>query len=350
MKKIIALALCLIMVLACLSFSGCSSSGDVTELFVLNWGEYLDPDLIAQFEAENKDIKIKYSTTTSNEEMYTVCATEGTKIDITVPSDYLVERFIKEDLIAELDLNNIPNFKYVEKVSGTRTFDPQSKYSIPYMMGTVGIVYNTKLVDDTVDSWEILWNEKYSKNIMMYDSIRDSMMVALCLKGYDINTTDKAQLEEAGLLLEKQKPLVLSYGTDNIKSDMVAGARALAVDYSGAAVAAITENPDLNYVVPKEGSNVWVDNLVVLKSSPHKEAAERFINFLCDPEVSAKNSEYIGYTTPNEAAMEYLDPELLNNPAYVITDDVLARCTYFKDLGDDLQLYNDIWMKIKTAA
>ncbi len=347
MKRMISLLLALLLAAALL----CSCSGGAkTTLYLLNWGEYLDPDLITEFEDQNPDIKVKMTTTTTNEEMYTVCATEGTKIDIVIPSDYLVERFIAEDLLAELDFSNIPNFKYVEKAAQNRTFDPENKYSVPYFIGTVGIVYNTKLVDDPVDSWEILWNEKYSKKIMMYDSIRDSIMVTLAYLGYDINSVNPDELAEAGELLLKQKPFVRGYGADNIKEDMVGGSVALAVDYSGSAVQAIMENEDLAYVVPKEGSNVWMDNFVVLKSSANKEAAERFINFMCDPQVAARNSEFVGYTTPNEAALEYVDEEFTSNSAYTIPDDVLERCKYFKDLGDNMQLYNDVWMKIKTSA
>ena len=347
MKRIFSLFLALVMLAAlCCSCSG----GAKTTLYLLNWGEYLDPALIEEFEEQNPDIRINMTTTTTNEEMYTVCATEGTKIDIVVPSDYLVERFIAEDLLAELDFSNIPNFQYVEKAAQNRTFDPENKYSVPYFIGTVGIVYNKTLVDEEVDSWGILWDEKYANQIMMYDSIRDSMMVALAYLGYDINTTDPEELAEAGDLLLAQKPLVRGYGADNIKYDMVGGGVALGVDYSGSAVQAIMENEDLAYVVPKEGSNVWMDNFVVLKSSPNKEAAERFINFMCDPEVAAQNSEFVGYTTPNEAALEYVDEEFTSNSAYTIPDGVLDRCAYFKDLGDALQLYNDEWMKVKTAA
>ena len=347
MKRIFSLLLALLLVAALL----CSCSGGAkTTLYLLNWGEYLDPDLLAEFEAQNPDIKVRMTTTTTNEEMYTVCATEGTKIDIVIPSVYLVERFIAEDLLAELDFSNIPNFKYVEKAAQNRTFDPENKYSVPYFIGTVGIVYNTKLVDEPVDSWGILWNEKYSKKIMMYDSIRDSIMVTLAYLGYDINSVNPDELAEAGELLLKQKPLVRGYGADNIKDDMIGGSVALAIDYSGSAVQAIMENEDLAYVVPKEGSNVWMDNFVVLKSSANKEAAERFINFMCEPEVAARNSEFVGYTTPNEAALEYVGEEFTSNSAYTIPDDVLARCKYFKDLGDNMQLYNDVWMKIKTSA
>lgn len=347
--RFLALILAILFVLPLAA--ACGKSGQKTTLYVLNWGEYLDPDLIKEFEDQNPDIKINYTTTTSNEEMYTICATEGSKIDLLVPSDYMIERLIAEDLLAELDLSNIPNFEYVKEAASTCTFDPESKYSIPYLMGTLGIVYNTKLVDDPVDSWDILWDEKYAGKIMMYDSIRDSIAVALCKLGYDLNTADPDQLREAGELLKQQKPLVLAYGTDNIKYDMIGGNVALGVDYSGSATEAILENSDLAYVVPKEGSNIWVDSMVVLKSSQHKEAAERFINFLCDPEITARNSDYVGYTTPNSKAEEYVDPELLAADSYHISEDVIARCKYYKDLdADTLALWNSVWMEVKTAT
>lgn len=347
MKKIVALFAVLLLVLPC--FVGCGGSSTTT-VTLLNWGEYLEPTLIARFEEENPGIKVVQRTMTSNEEMYTVCATEGSAIDIVVPSDYMVERLVAEDLAAELDLSNIPNFQYVEEVSKGRTFDPNSTYSVPYMMGTLGIVYNTKLVDDPVDSWDILWNEKYKGQILMYNSIRDSLAVALSRLGYSINTRNPAELEEAGQLLLEQKPLVLAYLTDEIKDSMKAGTAALAVDYSGAAADAISENPDLNYVVPKEGGNIWVDNLLILKSSKNKEAAERFINFLLDPEIMAINAEYIGYTPPSDAAMELISEEYLENPAFVIKPEDAARLEYFEDLGEDIQLYNDVWMKVVTSG
>lgn len=359
MKRIVLLVMALLFVL--LPLASCATStnsasveaeGENVTLYFLNWGEYLEPSLIAEFETANPGIKVQQKLVQSNEEMYAICSTEGTQIDLLVPSDYLVQQLMAANLLAEINLENIPNFQYVEAAAKTRTFDAESKYSIPYMMGTVGIVYDTTKVDDVVDSWEILWDEKYAGQIVMYDSIRDSIMVALSLLGYDINTTDEAELAEAGELLiqQKQDGLVRNYGTDDIKDTMIGSGASLAVDYSGAAVVAIMENPDLNYIVPKEGSNVWVDNLVVLESSPNKEAAEKFINFLCDPAVAAKNAEYIGYTTPNAAAVDLLSEELLTNPAYLISDDVLARCEYYVDLGDDLEKYNDVWMKLKTAV
>ena len=341
----------LLIALASVAFAGCGAGGGgKTDLILENWGEYLDPELLTKFNEENPDINLIQNTTTSNEEMYTVCSTEGSKIDMCVPSEYMVERMMKEGLLAKLDTTKLKNAKYIDKTAAASTADKNCDYSVPYMMGTLGIVYNKTMVSDKVDSWDILWNKKYDKKIMMYSSIRDSLAVALIKLGYDINTTDEKQLEEAGKLLIEQKPMVLAYGTDNIKDSMISGSCAIAVDYSGAASAAITENSDLDYVVPKEGSNVWVDCVVVMKNSEHKDAAMRFIDFLCDPKNAAKNAEYIGYTPANTEAVNLVDDKLKNNAGFKMNKEDIARCTYYKDLGDDLSKYNDVWMKVQTAG
>lgn len=349
MKRFLTLLLAVLMFAAVsLAAVGCGSS-NTTTLTLLNWGEYLDPDVLSEFNSTHENIKVVEKKVTSNEEMYAILSTEDNGYDMCVPSDYLVEKMIKEDMLSEINLDNIPNFKYVKELSDSRTFDEGSKYSIPYMYGTVGIVYNTKLVDDVVDSWDILWNEKYKGQIMMYDSVRDSMAVALIRLGYDINTTDAKQIEEARDMLIAQKPLVLAYGTDEIKESMISGSVALAVDYSGAAVDAISKNPDLRFVVPKEGSNIWVDNIVIMKNTKNREACEEFINFLCDPEVEAKNSEYIGYTAPSDEAVKLVDPELSSVEGYIVTSEQRERCAYYRYLGDALELYYDAWTKVSTS-
>ena len=330
------------------TLSGCAKKKEKTVVNFLNWGEYMDESVVDDFNASHDDIEIVCKYVTSNEEMYALCSTEGCEIDIVVPSDYMVERFIKEGLAAKLNYKDLSNFPNVAEYASTCTFDPNSDYSIPYMTGTLGIVYNTKLVDDEVTSWDILFDEKYSKQVMMYSSIRDTMAVAFSKLGYSINTTDPDEIAEAGALLLEQRPMVLAYGTDDIKTSMVGGSVALAMDYSGGAAAAIMENPDLDYVVPKEGSNIFVDCLVVMESSDVKEAAMEFINYLMDTEISAKNAEYIGYISPDPAAMEIVlsDEELKANPGFYIPEDAMNYCEYFVDLGDALELYNDQWMKI----
>ena len=354
MKKITALLI--VLVLCCTLFAGCASEkSDKVTIYLLNWGEYLDPDLLEEFNAMQDDIVIRENTASSNEEMYTICATEGCGIDMVVPSEYMVDMMRQDGLLAELNLENIPNFQYVQDMavpeSNCTSLENPDKYvAVPYMCGTLGIVYNTTLVDDVVDSWDILWNEKYANQILMYDSVRDSLAIALLKLGYNLNSTDPKEIEEAGELLVQQKPIVLAYGTDDIKDSMISGSVALATDYSGAAMAAIMENPDLEYVVPKEASNIWVDSICVLESSEHKEACERFINFLCDPEIAARNSNWIGYTTPNYAALEYVDEELKEISGYMIDDATRERCTYYNYLGDNLETYYDAWIKVKAST
>lgn len=351
MKKTIAVIVVLIMALSV--FAGCGGGGgtEKTDLNVLSWGDYINMDLVQKFKDENPDINLIYTTTTSNEEMYAIASTADCQIDVMIPSDYMIEKMIKKDLLAEIDVNNIENFKYIADYAKTCTFDPESKYSVPYTYGTLGILYNKTLVDDVVDSWDILWDEKYKKKIAMYDSVRDSMAVALIKCGYSINSTNKAELDAAGQELINQKPLVYTYGTDNLKDEMIAGSCALAVMYSGDAIFAMQESEDLAYSVPKEGSNIWADNFVVLKNTDNMDAAERFINFMLDPENSAENTDYLCYSNPNPEALKLLtETDLLENEAFIVTEDQRNRCEYFTDVEDALEYYNDIWMTLKNTT
>ena len=253
-----------------------------------------------------------------------------------------------EDMLAELDYGAIPNFQLMDPQFTHLSFDPENKYTVPYTWGTLGIMYNTTMVDETVDSWNILWDEKYKGNIIMYDSSRDSMAVALRKLGYSVNTKNDAEIEAAAQALTSQKPLVKAYMTDAIKQAMVGGSAALSVVYSGDAMLCMEENPDLAYVVPKEGSNMWFDSIVVTKDCQNMDAAYRFINFLCDPEVAAKNSEYIGYSTPNKEALALMDEEMKADPAYNPPAEVVEKCEVYLDLGDKTDLYNQLWEKVKV--
>ncbi len=272
----------------------------------------------------------------------------GAQYDIVIPTDYLIEKYIAEDKLQPLDLSKIPNFQYIDDRFKDLDFDKGNQYSIPYMWGTLGILYNTTMVHSEVDSWNILWDASYKGNIIMYDSVRDSMAVALRKLGYSVNTQDETQIRAAGTALAEQKPLVKAYMTDAIKQSMIGGSAALAVVYSGDAMLCIEENPDLAYVVPKEGSNIWFDNLVVLKECQNTEAAYRFINYLCDPEVAKKNSEYIGYSTPNKQALSLMDASYLEDPAYNPDQAVVAKCEVYLDLGAKTDLYNQLWIQVKS--
>ncbi len=348
MKTKLALLLVLLMV-ASMVCAGCGESADVVTINVLNWGDYIDEDLIGQF-TEETGIKVKYTTMANNEEMLVKLQSPDCIYDVCFPSDYIIEKLVGQNLLHELDKSNIPNMVNIDERFLNLSFDPDNKYSVPYMWGTVGILYNTTMVTEPVTSWSILWDEKYSQQIFMYDSIRDTIGVALLYLGKSINTRDEADIAAARDALIAQKPLVLAYLGDNIKESMINGEGALAVVYSGDAIWCMDPeegNPDLAFAVPDEGSNVWFDNVVIPATSQHTAEAEAFINFLCDAEVAKANTEYIGYSTPNKAAMALLDASYTENETYNPPQAVLDRCEIFHDLGDFINVYNDAWSDIK---
>ena len=322
--------------------------GKKATLNVLNWGDYIDPALLRQFEDET-GIQVKYTTMTSNEEMLVKLASADNIYDVCFPSDYIIEKLIADDLLYPIDKSAIPNLSNIDPRFLDLSFDPGNTYSVPYMWGTVGILYNKTMVSDPVDSWNILWNEKYTGQILMYDSMRDTIGITLKKLGYDINTRNEADILAAQEALIAQKPLVRAYLTDDIKMEMINGSAAMGVVYSGDAVYCIGENPDLAYAVPKEGSNVWFDNIIIPKSSQHVAEAEAFINFLCGADVAAQNSDYIGFSTPNAAGLALMDPAYAADPTYNPPQDVLDRCQIFMDLGDFVKVFSDAWTKVKAA-
>jgi spermidine/putrescine transport system substrate-binding protein len=314
---------------------------------VYNWGDYIDETVLADFEKES-GMKVNYETFATNEDMYIKVKQGGTKYDVIVPSDYMIEKLIKEDLLAKIDAKKIPTLEYIDKRFLGLAFDPANEYSVPYMWGTFGILYNTTMVSDPVESWDILWNPQYEKQILMMDSVRDSLAVAFLRLGYSLNTTDTAQLTRAGNLLIQQKPLVLAYVGDNYKDMMVQEEAALSMSWSGDAVVVQEQNENLEYVIPGEGTNLWIDCMVIPKASQHKEEAMRFIDFMNRPEIAKKNVEYIGYATPNTAAFELLDSETRENATLYPPDEVSSRWEVFADLGEANAEYNRIWTEIKS--
>lgn len=326
--------------------SGCSNQ-DQTVLNVYNWGDYIDESVIDEFEKEF-NIKINYEDFATNEEMYVKIKSGGTDYDVAFPSDYMIEKMIREDLLLKLDMNNIPNYKHIDERFKNLDFDPNNEYSVPYMWGTVGILYNQKVVNESVDSWDILWDKKYEGQILMLDSQRDSIAVALKKLGYSMNTRNLKELEEAKEELIKQKPLLLAYVGDEVKDMMIGEEAALAVVWSGDAVYMMEENEDLRYVVPKEGSNYWFDNMVIPATSNNKKEAEMFIDFMTRPEIALKNTEYIGYSTTNTETMKLLDPEVVNNEVAYPDDEVLDNCEVFLDPAEFIKEYDRIWTEIKA--
>jgi spermidine/putrescine transport system substrate-binding protein len=328
-----------------LALAGCSE--DEIVLNVYNWGDYIDETVLASFEKET-GMKVNYETFATNEDMYIKVKQGGTKYDVIIPSDYMIARLIKEGMLAKIDVKKIPTYKHLDKRFLGLEFDRANEYTVPYMWGTFGILYNTKMVTEPVGSWDIMWNPKYEKQILMMDSVRDSLAVAFLRLGYSLNTTDAAELAKAEDLLIWQKPLVLAYVGDNYKDMMTQEEAALSMCWSGDAVIVKEQNEALEYVIPKEGTNLWVDCMVIPKDSEHKEEAARFIDFMNRPEIAKKNAEYIGYATPNTAAFGLLDEETRENTTLYPSAEALSRWEVFVDIGDANAAYNRVWTEIKS--
>lgn len=328
-----------------LIFTGCGDKKPIINVY--NWGDYIDPSVIKDFEKEF-NVKVNYNTFATNEDMYVSIKKGGTSYDVAFPSDYMIERMINEGMLEKINKENVPNLSNIEDRFLDLEFDPNNEYSVPYMWGTFGIVYNKNMVSEEVDSWDILWDEKYKDQILMLDSQRDSIAVALKKLGYSMNSRNIDELEEAKEELIKQKPLVYAYVGDEVKDMMVGEEAALAVVWSGDAVAMIRENDNLEYVIPKEGSNLWFDNMVIPKTSKNKELAEQFINFMNRPEIAARNTDYIGYSTPNYKAMELLPEDIINSKVAYPTDEEIGDVEIFKDPKDIIKVYDEIWLEIKT--
>lgn len=339
-----AIAAVVLLTLLPLGLSACSEEKIVN---LLNWGDYLDPELKQEFKSLT-GITIREIRVESNEEMYEKLSQKNCPFDLCIPSDYVVEGLIEDGLLARLDKKNIPNLRNIGEEYLDRAFDPGNVYSVPYTWGVLGVLYNKALIDEEdVGSWEILWNIKYSGEIYMYDSLRDTMAVALGRLGYSMNTTDPIELKEAGDSLIELLPAVKGWGTDENKDAMLAGDGAIAVLFNGDAMWCTEEGGgnELGFFVP-EGSNIFIDNLVIPVGAKHKKNAEKFINFLLEPETAVRNIEYVGYSTPNTAAFELLDEKWKNNPVFVVPKEQLQTLEFQHDLGDAAALYEEQWERI----
>lgn len=351
-RRVIPVTICILFIGG--GFYYAEESGVVNDdkLVVYNWGEYIDPEVLTIFEEET-GINVVYEEFETNEILYPKVSSGAIAYDVVCPSDYMIQRMIENDLLTEINFDNIPNIKNIGKqyMEQSRQFDPENKYSVPYCWGTVGILYNKTMVDEPVNSWSILWDPKYKDNILMQDSVRDAFGATLKYLGYSLNSTDLDELTEAKNLLIEQKPLVQAYVIDQVRDKMIGNEAALGVIYSGEAIYTQKENPNLEYVIPKEGSNIWIDSWVIPKNAEHKENAEKFINFLCRPDIALMNFEYITYSTPNEAARELIEDESIRNSEIAFPDlskyDNLETFQYLGTEAD--QVYGDLWNKVKSS-
>ena len=368
MKKI-ALLLCLVLTLAMLT--GCGSktaepaapaadSGETAstetaaksdvELTVFNWYDYIDPAVIDMFEEET-GIKVKYANFTTNEEMFTKVEAGAGTYDVLFPSEYMVERLIANDLLAELDLSAMPNFANVKEGLKNPSYDPGNKHSVPYMWGTMGILYNTEMVDGEITSWSALFDQKNAGKVIMMNSMRDTLGLALKYLGYSMNTRDEAEINAAKDILVKQKQdkIESGYLLDETKDKMVGNEAAIAVIYSGDAQYAIEKNDKLKYVIPEEGGNIWTDSMCIPKSSQHVAEAQQFIDFMCRPDVAQMNFEYIYYCSPIQQVADGLSEEDAASATVNPSEEVVARCEYFNDVSDCMSLYENAWMEVRLA-
>ncbi len=344
MKKLLSLVL-----IALLAFSlvGAQAQGTVN---VFNWEDYISEEVLELFEQET-GIKVNYMRFTLNEDMLVQVRTSPGAFDVVFPSDYAIERMMAEDLLQPIDYARVPNAVQILDWLRNPDYDPGQVYSVPYMWGTVGILYDTTRVSAPIDSWGALFDEQYKGEVFMLDSPRDALGVALKYLGYSVNSKNPAEIQAAANLLieQKQKGIVKAYQVDETKDKMVAGEAALAVVWSGDAQYAINLNEDLAYVVPKEGSNVWVDSMVIPRSAPNPENAHIFINFMSRPDIAQMNAEYIEYSSPNAGAIELMGEEYTGNPTLNPSRETVGNCEFFHDNNDVKVLYDTYWGMVKNA-
>lgn len=348
MKKTIALLVCLVLMTGL--FTGCSGSKKESQitLNVFNWGEYIDESVLDEF-TEQTGIRVQYTTFGDTGEEYSKLKSGGGDYDVIFSSDFMINRMIEEGMLEELDLSQIPNFDKVDDSYKGIEFDPENQYSVPYMSGTVGIIYNKSMVSDPVTDWDILWNEKYQDQILMFTDSRDAFGVALKKLGYSYNTTDTEQIHAAAEELKKQKPLVQAYVMDQMYDKMISGEAAIGVYYAGDCNVMIEENPDLAFVLPQDGTNFFIDAMCIVKGSKNKDAAAQFINFMCEPEISAKNCDVTCYSTPITEARDLLDTSLTNNETIYPSKEYLASCETYLNLPADIwALYDKLYIEIMS--
>ena len=356
MKRILPLLMSLVLLFSALPVQAFAAPEKVT-INVYNWGQYIADGTDGYIDVnkaftEATGIEVNYMTFDSNETMYTKLKTGGSTYDVIIPSDYMVARLIAEDMLEELDYSNIPNYALVDEAYKNTSFDPENKYSVPYTWGTVGVIYNTKYVDEAdTGSWDLLWNEKYSGKILMFDNPRDAFAIAQLLLGIDINTEDADELRSAAYKLIEQKPLVQGYVMDQIFSKMEREEAWIAPYYAGDYLLMAEENPDLAFYFPEEGFNLFIDAMCIPKGCQNKAAAEAYINFLCDPEISGENLDYLGYSTPIPEAKQYMDPDVVASEIAYPTEETLSNGRAFINLSAETsQLTDSLWLQVKTQG
>jgi spermidine/putrescine transport system substrate-binding protein len=327
-----------------------------TSINVYNWGEYISDGSEGSLNVNEEftkryGIKVNYTTFESNENMYNKLQSGGANYDIVIPSDYMIAKLIEEEMLVELDYSNIPNYKYILPKYKNLFYDPQNKYTVPYTVGMVGLIYNTTMVDDEVDSWSILWNEKYKGEILMFNNPRDAFGIAQFLLGQSVNTHDPEDWDKAIELLKEQRPLVSSYVMDEVYNKMEGGEAAFAPYYAGDYLTMADVNPDLEFVYPKEGVNYFVDAMCIPKTAENKEAAELYINFMLEEEIAVANANWICYASPHALVLESDDYDLKGEPVLYPDESETPKTESFENLSYDIQNYmSQLWSELKVEG
>ena len=360
-KKVVAVAVCAALIFGVggfIRFARLGGSEEQVTLNVYNWGQYMADgsddslDIIAEFESRYPNIKVNYQTYDSNETMYSKLVNGGITVDVIIPSDYMIARMRQEGMLLELDFDNIPNYRYIDETFKNTSYDPENKYSVPYTWGTVGIIYNSKYVDEAdVTGWELMWNEKYAGKILMFDNSRDAFGITQYMLGYDVNTTDETELQACADKLAQQKPVLQQYVMDQIFATMQNEEAWIAAYYAGDYLTMAEENPDLKFFLPEhQGFNLFIDAMCIPSCAQEKEAAETFINFLCDPEISAANMEWVCYSTPISEARQYLDPEVANSEvSYPAAEKLLKASSYSFLNPETTRLVEALFMTVRNS-
>ena len=357
MKRIPAL-LAALLLFVCAVFTPASeaAAAETVTINVYNWGQYISDgsdgyiDVIAEFEKTYPNIRVNYMTFDSNETMYSKMEAGGSTFDVIIPSDYMIDTLIKQDMLEPLDFSNIPNYKYIDESFKNLAYDPDNKYSVPYTWGCIGVIYNPKYVnEEDVGSWDLLWNKDYAGKILMFDNPRDAFAISEALLGYSLNTEDPEELAACAEKLKEQKNLVQSYVMDQVFDKLEREEAWIGPYYSGDYLLMVEENEDLEFFYPEEGYNLFVDAMCIPKGCQHKKEAEIFINFLCDPEICGQNLEWLSYAPPESAAKEYMDPEFAYDPIIDPDASVLAKGQAFRALSvEGMQEMSRLWLSVKT--
>lgn len=356
MKRIVSILSLAAVVCALLAAPFAPASAETVTINVYNWGQYISDgsdgyiDVNAAF-TEATGIQVNYMTYDTNESLYTKLKTGGSSYDIIIPSDYMVARLIGEDMLLPINFDNVPNYQYVDEAFKNTAYDPDNLYSVPYTWGTVGLIYNTKYVTEEVTGWDLLWNEKYADKILMFDNPRDAFGIAEFMLGIDINSESESDLQAAADLLSEQRPLVQNYVMDQIFNAMEREEAWIAPYYAGDYLLMAQENEDLAFCFPEEGFNVFIDAICIPTSCQNKDAAEAYINFLCSPEISGQNLDYLGYSTPISAAKEYMDPDMASSDIAYPSDEVLERAESFLALSTSASQHMDkLWLDVRAES